>query len=101
MGYGDARDVLPSSGEGRLDRLDRLTEAYLGPALEGDIAAAVLILKMAERRAKYFKLDDQEPVADEDRIGLPLDFVDRLREISEGKRSTNGRTVKRITKGET
>ena len=68
-----------------LDRLDRLTAAWIGPALNGDYPAAVLILKIAERRAKYFKLDDQEPVADEDKIRLPLEFVDRLREIAAGK----------------
>ncbi len=85
-----------------LDRLDRLTAAWLGRALEGDYPAAIIILKIAERRAKYFKLDDQEPVLDEDRIGLPLEFVDQLREIAEGKMpSVNGRPMKRITKGET
>ena len=85
-----------------LDRLDRLTAAWLGRALEGDYGAAIIILKIAERRAKYFKLDGQEPVADADRIGLPLEFVDQLREIAEGKMpSVNGRPMKRITKGET
>ncbi len=82
--------------------MDRLTAAWLGRALNGDYAAAIIILKIAERRAKYFKLDDQEPVPDEAKIGLPLEFVDRLREIAEGKTpSANGRPVKRITKGET
>ena len=85
-----------------LDRMDRLIAAWIGPALEGDYPAAVLILKIAERRAKYFKLDGQEPVPDEDRIGLPLEFVDQLREIAEGKMpSVNGRPMKRITEGET
>ena len=85
-----------------LDRLDRLTAAWIGRALEGDYPAAIIILKIAERRAKYFKLDDQEPVLDEDRIGLPLEFVDQLREIAEGKMpSVDGRPANRITKGET
>ncbi len=85
-----------------LDRLDRLTAAWLGRALEGDYPAAVLILKVMERRAKYLNLDGQEPIADEDKIGLPLEFVDQLREIAEGKTpSANGRPMKRITKGET
>ncbi len=81
-----------------LDRLDRLTAAWLGRALNGDYAAAILILKVMERRAKLLNLDGQEPVPDEDRIGLPLEFVDQLREIAEGKMpSVNGRPIKRIT----
>ena len=76
-----------------LDRLDRLTQAWIGRALNGDYPAAIIILKVMERRAKYLNLDGQEPVPDEDRIGLPLEFVDQLREIAEGKMpSVNGRT---------
>ena len=65
-----------------LDRIDRMTGVYLPLALEGDVASAMLILKFAERRAKYFNLDDKLPPGADERVGLPIAFVDRLREVA-------------------
>ncbi len=73
-----------------LARLDKMLVAWFPPATDEkdpDPAAADKVLKIMERRAKYFGLDGQKlNISGELKYGLPIEFVDRLREIEERKK---------------